>query len=551
MAIPQFSSGPKRKRVGFVGVMPEGAAEALKRRGYDPHILSESQLGEPGCFEAMGSIVLTQDPANSESIRSELKVFSGALNHDCRLYVRYVAEGQKKDLLLRALNRQKLPASGFVESERGFFVGNWVDHDSPIYAPFVHILEAGEDWEKLANIIVHNSSGHAPSSTLEIEAEDASKARIALPPEHELLVRRAFWNCRKVCLCSKANGQSGVSAYEGYAYLASNEIGGKWPYRFFVKIGARSKVAREYHKYGTTLLENVPFHLGPRLRLERCVLGRSCGLIVSDFVSGAEPIRDSACEGRGVAAISNLFNVTLLSWRRAARDESLALGESLQRLLLDDNGKERNVPPHRQARLHEFTSALPIEKLIQLVKNMPRSIPVLTGMVHGDLHATNVLVRMNDAVIIDLERMHPGMPLLFDAASLEAGLFVDGFVKDRRSAKTILASVSKLYEISAFEKDDHHCDPSDGSAWFMDCVRQIRMQAKQMERAKWQYAWMLGVVFIKKACNETDFCDNKPVTFASPPTCPESAREAARTLAYVIGERILLGLASQQEGSRT
>jgi hypothetical protein len=550
MAIPLFSNGPKRRRVGFVGAMPDGAAEALKRRGYDPYVLTESQLSEPGCFETTGSIVLTQDTTNPKRIRAELETFSGALNHDSRLYVRYIAEGDKKDMLLRALSRQHLPSSGFVESERKLFFGN-MDHDSPIYAPFVHILEVNEDWELLANTIAYNTSGHAPSSTLKIDVEDASNNPIELKPEHELLIRRAFWNCRRVRLSGKVNGLSGVSAYEGYAYLASNELGGQWPYRFFIKIGERPKVAREFHKYGTTLLENVPFHLGPRLRQERCVLGLSCGLIVSDFVSGAEPISDSAREGRGIAAISNLFNVTLLAWRRAAKDETLPLSESLKPLLQDGNGKYRVVPLHREGRLAEFNAPTRIADLIHIVESMPDSVPVLTGMVHGDLHATNVLVRMNDAVIIDLERVHTSMPLLIDAASLEAGLFVDGFIKDPRSAKDILESVSSLYEIQAFEKDDHHCDPSDGSAWFMECVRQIRMQAKQMERADLQYAWMLGVVFIKKALNEDDFSHGHSVTFGEPPTCHQAAREAARTLAYVIGAKIILGLATRNQGRQS
>lgn len=492
---------------------------------------------------------MTQDARNPERIRAELKTFAGALNHDCRIYVRYAADGKMKDTLLRALNSQQLPPSGYVKSEAAFFVGNWMDHDLPyVYAPFVHIVESDEDWDALANTISHNDAGPSPSSTLEIEAVDANGARVQFEHEDDLLIRRAFSNCRRVQLLGKPNGLSGVSAYEGYAYLGDNEVGGEWPYRFFVKIGKRVKVAREFHKYGTTLLENVPFHLGPRLRRERCVLGLSKGLIVSDFVSGSEPIRDSAREGRGIAAISNLFNVTLLSWRRAAKDESLPLAESLMLLLRDDDGNDRTVPPHRLARLDDFTASGSLGELIQIVKNMPESVPVLTGMVHGDLHATNVLVRMNDAVIIDLERINTSMPLLFDAASLEAGLFVDGFIKDRRSAKDILASVSSLYEIQAFEKDDHHCDPSVASAWFMDCVRQIRMQAKQMERADRQYAWMLGVAFIKKACNKDDFSEGHPVTFASPPTCHEAAREAARTLAYVIGEKIILALASELQG---
>jgi hypothetical protein len=546
MAIPQFSYGPKRQRVGFVGEMPEGAVDALKRRGYEPYPLDPSHLDERWCFDTTGAIVLTQDVNNPERIRTELKTFAGALNHDCRVYVRYASDGSMKDVLLRALNSQQLPSSGYVKSEAKFFVGRWVDHELPyVYAPFVHILKADEDWDVLANTITHNDAGSSPSSTLEIDAVDAKGDKVQFAHEDDLLIRRAFSNCRRVQLLGKPNGLSGVSAYEGYAYLGDNELGGEWPYRFFVKIGGRVKVAREFHKYGTTLLENVPFHLGPRLRRERCVLGLSKGLIVADFVSGAEPIRDSAREGRGIAAISNLFNVTLLSWRRAAKEESLPLGESLKLLLQDDDGNDRSVPPHRLARLDEFTASVPVGELIQMVKDMPRSTPVLTGMVHGDLHATNVLVRMNDAVIIDLERVDTSMPLLFDAASLEAGLFVDGFIKDRRSAKDILASVSSLYEIGAFEKDDHHCDPAEGSAWFMECVRQIRMQATQMERADWQYAWMLGAVFIKKACNPDDFSENHPVTFASAPTCQEAAREAARTLSYVIGEKIIMGLVSK------
>lgn len=546
MAIPQFSNGPIRKRVGFVGEMPVSAAAVLKKRGYEPYVMSESDLNKPGYSETTGSIVLTQDAANPERIRKELQAFSVALNHDCRLYVRYVTEGDKKDLLLRALNRQKLPSSGYVESERKkFFTGDWFDRDAPTFAPFVHIIETDEDWDRLANTIVNNSSGHAPSSTLEIEAVNSSGADITLNREHDLLIRRAFWNCRKVRLTGKANGLSGVSAYEGYAYLANNEVGGQWPYRFFVKIGARAKVAREFHKYGTTLLENVPFHLGPRLRQERCVLGLSCGLIVSDFVTGAETICDSAREGRGVAAISNLFNVTLLAWRRAAKDVYVPLRKSLIELLQDDDSEYRSVPPHRLDRLAQFPASALITDLITIIERLPDSMPVLTGMVHGDLHATNVLVRMNDAVIIDLERIDPSLPLLFDAATLEAGLFVDGFIKDQRSAHDIFQSVSGLYDVQAFENDDHHCDPADGSAWFMECVRQIRMQAKQMERDKFQYAWILGVVFIKKALHSEDFSEGHAVSFKEPPTSPQGAREAARTLAYVIGAKIILGLTSK------
>ena len=59
--------------------------------------------------------------------------------------------------------------------------------------------------------------------------------------------------------------------------------------------------------------------------------------------------------------------------------------------------------------------------------------PVRVGVVHGDLHALNVLVRGGDAIVIDFEKLEIQLPLLLDLASLEAGLFVDGFIGDRRT----------------------------------------------------------------------------------------------------------------------
>lgn len=549
MAINQFSSGPTRRRVGFVGEMLPAAVEALERRGYHPYLLKASELSERFCFGQTCAIVLTQKA--DIPIYGELDTISDALNHDCRIFVRYAPDGQMKHVLLNALNMLELPPSGHTRLEESIFSGDWIDHELPfVYAPFVHLVDPNASWEELGNTIMHNEAGPAPSPTLEIEAKDAAGKAIRVEGETDLLIRRAFHNCQRVCLFGKANGLSGVGAFEGYAYLRDSELGGHWPYKFFIKLGDRVKVAREFHKYGTTLLENVPFHLGPRLRRERCVLGASHGLIVSDFVLGAETICESAREGRGVAAIANLFNVTLLPWRRAAKEEIPPLRDYLLKVL-SNKGEPRAVPPHRQAQLPAFNSNASIADLIHIVKNMPVSTPVLTGMVHGDLHATNVLVRGNDAVVIDLERVETSSPLLYDAASLEAGLFVDGFIKDPRCAKDIIDSVASLYEVAAFETEDHHCDPSNPSAWFMDCVRQIRMQAKQMQRAELQYMWTLGVVFLKKACNPDDFADGvgaeHQVSFDLPPTHPKTAREAVRTLAYRIGEKIILGLASRTE----
>ena len=69
---------------------------------------------------------------------------------------------------------------------------------------------------------------------------------------------------------------------------------------------------------------------------------------------------------------------------------------------------------------------------------------VQVGAIHGDLHALNVLVRGGDAIVIDFEKVEMKAPLLLDFASLEAGLFVGGFIGDGRDGQELLQSIESL-----------------------------------------------------------------------------------------------------------
>ncbi len=548
MAIPVFGKVIDRKRVGFVGDMPVEAVAALKARGYEAFELTASALYADGVLETMGSIVISQSAAEPQSIRKDLRTFADALTHDCRIYIRHADDpiAYGKTLVLRFLGTLDLPASGFREDERPFLLGRAGDEVVPVYAPFAHIVAVPGDWSALANTIADNPPGQSPNKNLKIEVTDDKGNPDKLEPEQELLVQRAFWNCKLVKLFEKSDGLSPARAYEGFAYHGENILAGEWPYRVMVKIGPRPDVAREYYKYRNLFLENVPFYLGPRLRLDRCVLGRSCGVIVSDFVADAQNIRDVARKGRGAAAIASLFNVTLVAWRRAGKPNHEF---KLNKFLVEKVIGTRTIPGHRAARMPEFGSKMELSQLVQAIEGVVpgNNEEVLIGMVHGDLHATNVLVRMHDAVIIDLERIEQGWPLLFDPASLEAGLFIDGFIKDKRSPKEILASIAHLYTRKAFDHDDHHCDPTDPSAWFYECARQIRMQAGQMELATHQYAWVLAALFIKKACQDRNFAPEDVVTFDTPAGNTDAGREAIRQLAYVIGEMIVTNLTAPPE----
>lgn len=557
MAILEFSGTHPRNQIGFVGEDPP--AEAIKKlqefAGYELYRIEESHLAEPRSLATTEAVVFRQTAKKPKKIVQELERYASMLLwHDCRIFVQPVppvpgANGPAfRSMVINALNALELPPSGLNEEESKTF-GDWFEGlAAPRLTPCVHVLEGADLWSNLAMLLRNNPAGAPPQYDLNIDAFDSNKNRLVLTPEQEVLVRRAFWNCASIQLVGLNNGLSGVLTFRAYAHLLQGAVGSKWPYLYFVKIGERATISREFLGYQANALENVPYHLGPRLRLDRCALGHHEGIIVSDYVNGAESLRDCAKDGRAVPVIANLFNATLWAWRNGAKAEPRPLQEYLNKHL------SLGIPDHRKPLVDAYGASKSPEQLKALVM-AGDSKPVQVGVVHGDLHATNVLVRGNDAIIIDFEKVETGAPVLRDMASLEAGLFVDGFVGDARTGMVLLKSVECLYEPAAFDGNVVPCDgnvvpchPSDGSAWFFDCVRQIRMQAKQLELAPRQYAVALAVALARKACNKEDFRNDK--TCAPTPSCPLS-REDMRALAYVLSERVLVGMSRDNSVQRT
>ena len=192
------------------------------------------------------------------------------------------------------------------------------------------------------------------------------------------------------------------------------------------------------------------------------------------------------------------------------------------------------IPEHRRSLIEDYGTVKKPTELLTLFETIP-STPVRVGVVHGDLHALNVLVRGGDAIVIDFEKVTQDVPLLLDLASLEAGLFVDGFVGDQRVGNDMLKSIECLYESDALVGPNFKpCDPSDGSAWFFDCVRQIRMQARRIELVSRQYALTVAVELAKKSCKTQDF--NSSIE----PLGQGLTGEEVRALAYVLAERVLV-----------
>lgn len=533
MAINKYSLGLKRNLIGFCGSnLPGNVEHLLEMMGYKCKLFDDSYYEQQTKLALTDSVIFVQDPDDPYNTITDIEHYANKLlNNGCQIYVipSPVIPGKKSDVLrrklIRALNRLQLPPSQ-LGSDYYALIDNWYEGPSPYpLAPFVHVIDTPNDWAHIASTIRNNPAGTAPKLELEITTINVDSS-IQLSEEDELLIRRAFHECSTVRFVELSNGLSGVKTFRAYARRTDTPTGSQHPYLYFAKLGPRKLITTEYRKYQDHALQYIPFHLGPRLVMERCSLGQSQGILVCDYVHGAEPLRDCAREGRAAPAISNLFNTTISPWHRNAVTDECSLKQRL------DDKFPRTIPRHRRFRIKKFGAKQSPIKLRELIED--RVEPVKLGIVHGDLHATNVLVRSNDAIIIDFEKVSTGFPLVFDAASVEAGLFVDGFIRDNRTPAQLLDSIGCMYTIDAFDESHPLCQAGDSSEWFFDCVRQIRMHARELEAAPRQYARALAVVLLKKACSNINFSNKKKAEGLS--------REDVRALAYILGERLLVSL---------
>jgi len=552
--IQKFSAVRSRNRIGIADEDPTPEISTALH-GYVVYRFNDASIAAPGGLATTATVIFRQAPERPRQIVTQLEQWAPALlQHGCLIFVQPSPTGTGTDLrpfreiLVKAIKDFQLPVSGLTEEEFNQLGRSPADFSQPKFTPLVHILEGQGDWRQMLRYLQQHPPGELPSPQPDVKCIDPDGSESALDePEHVLLVQRAFWDSSEVRLEPLRNGLSGVDAYRAHVRQRVNQVGGQWPYRYFIKIGDREKVTTEYMKYEGIAMAHLPYHLGPRLRLERCALGYRSGIIVSDYVSGAQPLKDCARDGRAPAIIANLFNVTFRAWHNGAEDNEVRLQEHLKGRL------PPAIPESRQPLTKKYGAKKSLAELGELLV-AGESRPVSVGVIHGDLHATNVLVRGGDAILIDFEMVEEKAPLLRDLACLEGGIFIDGFVGDQRKPKTILDSVRCLYEPELL-LDGHvrPCHPIDGSAWFFDCVMQIRMQARQIERSDHQYALVLASELMKKACNKHDFDaakSEKASGFGDRTKGHRKLRanavpirtEQTRAMAYVLAEWILTGL---------
>ena len=384
MSIQIFDAVQPRSRIGLADEKP---TVKMRRRflRYELYRCDKKALAVPGLLATTAAVLFRQTAEHPGRITEQLQRLAPTLlSHGCLVFIQPVpvVEGsgttylRLRRLFVKAIDALQLSASGLTADEFST-LGAWLN-PTPL-TPLVHVMERPDDWEGLLMYLQLHVPERAATPGPRIVHRDSDGIEKDLDIERTLLVQRAFWDGAEVRLEQLRNGLSGVNAYRAFLQQRNSVTGSEYPYRYFVKIGPRNKVAAEYLAYRDIALEHLPYHLGPRLRLDRCALGHRCGILVSDYVNGAEPLRDCARDGRAVGAIANLFNVTFRGWHIGARPVDAPLQDHLRERL------PAAVPSFRKPLVDEYGATKTLEELARLLVTGD-SRPYSVGVIHGDLH---------------------------------------------------------------------------------------------------------------------------------------------------------------------
>ncbi len=555
MAIREFSpEGTPRAKIAFVGEVPSSAD--LVRFGerkvtWDPVDVNDpvtvGKLRDSDYIAKLDAVIWTQDPKNLKTLPRDLvDVGPRLLDHDVRVYVRIATDDQQtampRQLVINPLRKGLLPTANLRFDEWKTVPENVRERENAFLLPCIYIIDTASTWADIAALVCDRPAGPSPKFGLQFD-EAALLARFGSEghAERVMLLKRAFWNCSEIQLVLLDGGLSGAPVFKAYASLDAGLVQqgatGAYPHLYFAKIGPRKKIIDEYDQYCDHILEYVPFYLGPRLRRDRCNLGSTQGILVGDFVEGAESLISCARGGRCGHAIANLFDKTLGGWRKQQRvDTARPLAAYLDKQWrVEGQNQLIALPPERTTLVQGFRADIAIEPLKAIFDRLGQTEPRVAPA-HGDMHATNVLVRHGDAILIDFEKLEQHYPLTYDPASLEGGLLVEGFIEDLRKKRLtpeqLLSKINPLYEKRALKMGHStFCRPGDPVEWYFNSVNQIRALSWSAERVPGQYALTLALCLIRKGCNpHPELKGEEPNTL--------------RAIAFFFGQKILRAMAT-------
>lgn len=299
---------------------------------------------------------------------------------------------------------------------------------------------------------------------------------------------------------------------------------GPRPLPFFAKVDVRDKIRQEMENYENYVSHFIPFNLRPNLDRSRCLIGRTLGLMVGNFVERAEPLIVVARRNHAQTPLYNLFDNTLRGWKLQSE---VTRGKLAARIPGPFAAMRMMRIPRRWRDARQLgAKAEPVEIERQLA-DLPECYH-RSGPIHGDLHGHNVMVSGLDSILIDFAHTING-PLAADPASLDVDLAFDGDGSTDRSWKNNLAA---LYSWEALERVPNCSSrPHD---WLWAAVRQIRILALAEQASAWEYATAVAAYLLRRSMYPgCDAFDNQK-----------------RAFAYVLAERLIANIRKKLGGGQ-
>jgi hypothetical protein len=228
-------------------------------------------------------------------------------------------------------------------------------------------------------------------------------------------------------------------------------------------------------------------------------VGTDLGILVGSFVTKSESLWSLITQGRARAAIDSLFLETLASWRdaRSVMSEDVgSIAPELARVFQYKSVRKRYVKTAAALGFDRDPAAVWEGFLNLPTRRWPRA------PVHFDLHAENVRVRGDDAIIIDLARVTMGPPSA-DPACMEVWIAFELPPSDVAVDESAwLSAVQQLYALPLITSTEAPEEPR-GVGWLYDSIMQIRRLAL-VKSSPTDYAITLALFLLRRAMFEPD-----------------------------------------------
>lgn len=328
---------------------------------------------------------------------------------------------------------------------------------------------------------------------------------LGLSLDDRILFRRAFWDCDIARVKELKEGRSSARVFRVHARRKNQEPPG-YLLPFLVKIDAADEMRRERINYSRFVEGHVPFTQRPNFSASRSISTPTRAIMVSDFVDEAHSLVEVCRRPESRDVLYSLFDDALRSWRRDAFNDNASSPELPITIYLGSAVKPSEILASVLSKAEKLgLKAAPADLLARL--EAVSAFPYRIGTIHGDLHPGNVMVRRQEAILIDFASIWENRPIIADLACLEvAACFTVAPERVGRSARQLNQSEYKVWTAELAKLFDFTClnhvpplqepGPQD---WLWTLCRQTRSMATQADASKAAYASALVIYLLRRA----------------------------------------------------